>query len=128
MINIFKNKQNSYDNLLDKIKLNERNVAITVKSNGDVSKVLKMTRFTTYDLSAIQLFQPYIKNNIDKIVENFYSNLAYESSLIKIIQDNSTVDRLKKALTKHLIQLFSGKIDEDFVRQRHIIAHVHVRI
>ena len=58
MINIFKNKQNSYDNLLDKIKLNERNVAITVKSNGDVSKVLKMTRFTTYDLSAIQLFQP----------------------------------------------------------------------
>lgn len=128
MINIFKNKQDSYDNLLDKINLNEKNVTITVKSDGDVSKILKMTSFTTLDLSAIQLLQPYIKNNIEKIVENFYSNLAYEPSLMKIIQDNSTVDRLKKALSKHLIQLFSGKIDEDFVRQRNTIAHVHVRI
>ena len=87
-----------------------------------------MTGFTTYDLSAIQLLQPYVKQNIDKIVENFYSNLAHESSLIKSIQDNSSVDRLKKTLTNHLIQLFSGKIDADFVQHRHIIAHVHVRI
>lgn len=126
---IFKfNKKNHHPNLLNEIKLNERNVEITLKSNSDIIKILKMASFTTYDLSAIQLLQPYVKQNIEKIVENFYSNLAHESSLIKIIQDNSSVDRLKKTLTNHLIQLFSGKIDSDFVKHRHIIAHVHVRI
>lgn len=128
LLNIFRKKQKNHVNLLDEIKLNEKSVAITVNSNSDVSKILKMTSFTTYDLSAIQLLQPYVIQNIDKIVENFYLNLAYESSLIKSIQEHSTVDRLKKTLTNHLIQLFSGKIDADFVQNRHIIAHVHVRI
>nr|WP_325048701.1 protoglobin domain-containing protein [Peribacillus glennii] len=68
------------------------------------------------------------KENIDGIVENFYSNLAHEPSLTKIIEDHSSVDRLKKTLTHHLVQLFSGRIDEGFVKQRQIIAHVHVRI
>ena len=128
LLNFLRKKQKNHANLLDEIKLNEKNVAITVNSNSDVSKILKMTGFTTYDLSAIQLLQPYVKQNIDKIVEVFYLNLAHESSLVKSIQDNSTVDRLKKTLTSHLIELFSGKIDADFVQHRHIIAHVHVRI
>lgn len=91
-------------------------------SNDDIVKILKMASFTTYDLAAIQLLQPHVKLNIEMIVENFYSNL------IKIIQDNSTIDRLKKTLSNHIIQLFSGKIDAEFVQYRHLIAHVHVKI
>lgn len=128
MLNIFKNNQDTRVNLLHQIELNEANVRIAVNSTSDVSKILKMTKFTTYDLSAIQLLKPYVQNKIDQIVGNFYSNLAYESSLIKIIEDHSTIERLKKTLTHHIIQLFSGSIDDDFVKQRHIIAHVHVRI
>lgn len=126
MLNIFKNRQKNHDTLLEQIKLNERNVVIDV--NSHVGKVLQMTGFTTYDLSAIQLLQPYVKENINGIVENFYSNLALEPGLTKIIEAHSSVDRLKKTLTHHLVQLFSGQIDEGFVKQRQIIAHVHVRI
>jgi heme-based aerotactic transducer len=128
LLQLFKKSTNDLKNLIDQIKLNEKNVAITVKPNSDVATILQMTKLTTYDLSAIQLLQPYVKENIDKIVGNFYSNLAFESSLMKIIQENSTIERLKKTLSQHLVELFSGKIDEDFVKQRHIIAHVHVRI
>ncbi|WP_407675726.1 protoglobin domain-containing protein [Peribacillus saganii] len=60
--------------------------------------MLQMAGFTTYDLSAAQLLQPYVKENIDGIVENFYSNLAHEPSLTKIIEDHSSVDRLKRHL------------------------------
>jgi heme-based aerotactic transducer len=128
LLQLFKKSTNDLKNLIDQIKRNEKNVAITVKPNSDVATILQMTKLTIYDLSAIQLLQPYVKENIDKIVRNFYSNLAFESSLMKIIQENSTIERLEKTLSQHLVNLFSGKIDEDFVKQRHIIAHVHVRI
>jgi len=128
LLQLFKKSTNDLKNLIDQIKRNEKNVAITVKPNSDVATILQMTKLTIYDLSAIQLLQPYVKENIDKIVQNFYSNLAFESSLMKIIQENSTIERLEKTLSQHLVNLFSGKIDEDFVKQRHIIAHVHVRI
>lgn len=128
LLNIFKNNQDTRVNLLHQIELNEANVKIAVSSTSEVSKILKMTKFTTYDLAAIQLLRPYVQNKIDQIVGNFYTNLSYESSLIKIIEDHSTIERLKKTLTHHIIQLFSGNIDDNFVKQRQIIAHVHVRI
>lgn len=45
-----------------------------------------------------------------------------------IINDNSSVDRLKKTLSRHIYEMFSGVIDEKFIKQRYVIAHVHVRI
>ncbi|WP_233522590.1 hypothetical protein [Peribacillus glennii] len=59
MLNIFKNNQKNHETLLEQIKLNERNVVIDVNTN--VEKVLQMVGFTTYDLSATQLLQPYGK-------------------------------------------------------------------
>lgn len=128
LLNVFKKNQDTRINLLHQMKSNEVNVKISVNPNSEVAKILKMAKFSLDDLAAIQLLRPFVQNNIDRIVENFYANLAYESSLIKIIEDNSTIERLKKTLSQHIIQLFSGKIDDDFVKQRHIIAHVHVRI
>lgn len=127
MLNAFKRNMKE-PSLLDKIRLNEKNVAIEVNSTSETYTALKMAGFTTFDLSAIQLLQPYVKQNIEKIVENFYLNLTYEHSLMDIIESHSSVDRLKKTLTNHLIQLFSGKIDSEFVLQRNKIAQVHVRI
>jgi heam-based aerotactic trancducer len=128
LLNVFKKNQDTRINLLHQMKSNEVNVKISVNPNSEVAKILKMAKFSLDDLAAIQILRPFVQNNIDRIVENFYANLAYESSLIKIIEDNSTIERLKKTLNQHIIQLFSGKIDDDFVKQRHIIAHVHVRI
>ncbi len=128
LLNVFKKNQDTCINLLNQIKSNEANVKIAVNPNSEVGKILKMAKLTLNDLAAIQLLRPFVQDNIDRIVGNFYGNLAYESSLIKIIEDNSTIERLKKTLSQHIIQLFSGKIDDDFVKQRHIIAHVHVRI
>lgn len=62
------------------------------------------------------------------LVANFYKNLEHEPSLMNIITDNSTVSRLKTTLHKHIYEMFSGKLNDGFIKQRNIIAHVHVRI
>ncbi|WHY59135.1 protoglobin domain-containing protein [Peribacillus simplex] len=63
-----------------------------------------------------------------QIVGDFYKNLENGSSLMKIISDNSSVERLKKTLHRHMFEMFSGTNDDAYVKQRYIIAQVHVQI
>ncbi|MCY9393707.1 protoglobin family protein, partial [Bacillus haynesii] len=71
---------------------------------------------------------PLVTEHIETIVTRFYKNLEHENSLMEIIHDHSSVDRLKKTLTIHIQEMFSGVIDEAFLEKRIRIAHVHLRI
>jgi heme-based aerotactic transducer len=47
---------------------------------------------------------------------------------MEIINDHSTIERLKGTLRRHISEMFAGVIDRKFIEQRKIIAHVHVRV
>nr|WP_232718583.1 globin-coupled sensor protein [Bacillus sp. FJAT-45037] len=101
---------------------------VTIDVTNEVALQLKMIHLQKEDLIRIKTIQPMIREHIDGIVERFYANLYQNDTLTTIIKDNSTADRLKKTLTKHLIEMFDGKIDASFIEQRKRIAHVHVVI
>lgn len=122
-------------NLLTRPKLEQRNydqyekdVYIDVDGHQDVSQQIHMIHLTTRDLCMIRSLQSVIEEHLEDIVTNFYKNLANRAALMDIINQQSSVDRLKITLTKHIYEMFSGKIDQDYIKQRTIIAHVHVRI
>lgn len=122
-------------NLLTRPKLEQRNydqyekdVYIDVEGHQDVSQQIHMIHLTTKDLCMIRSLQSVIEEHLEDIVTNFYKNLANRAELTDIINRQSSVDRLKKTLTKHIYEMFSGKINQDYIKQRTIIAHVHVRI
>lgn len=122
-------------NLLTRPKLEQRNydqyakdVYIDVDGHQDVSQQIHMIHLTTRDLCMIRSLQSVIEEHLEDIVTNFYKNLANRAALMDIINHQSSVDRLKITLTKHIYEMFSGKIDQDYIKQRTIIAHVHVRI
>ncbi|MDZ5473971.1 globin-coupled sensor protein [Bacillus sp. 31A1R] len=102
-------------------------LGVTSLSNN-LKTQLKMIQLDELDLKVAKTLQPFVQKNIDTIVAGFYKNLENQPSLMNIISSNSTVDRLKQTLRKHLIELFDGKIDAEFVEKRIRIAHVHVRI
>lgn len=87
-----------------------------------------MVDLTDEDLWVLSRLKPLVTEHIETIVTRFYQNLEHESSLMEIIHDNSSVDRLKKTLTIHIQEMFSGVIDEAFLEKRIRIAHVHLRI
>ncbi|MGD7024181.1 protoglobin domain-containing protein [Rossellomorea vietnamensis] len=89
---------------------------------------LKMIGMSEEDLYYIKSLQPSVRENLDDIVDQFYKNLSNEESLLHIINDNSSIDRLKKTLHRHIDEMFNGVIDNDFIEKRFVIAHVHVRI
>ncbi|MEC2054031.1 globin-coupled sensor protein [Peribacillus psychrosaccharolyticus] len=122
-------------NLLTRPKLEQRNydqyekdVYIDVEGHQDVSQQIHMIHLTTKDLCMIRSLQSVIEEHLEDIVTNFYKNLANRAELTDIINRQSSVDRLKITLTKHIYEMFSGKINQDYIKQRTIIAHVHVRI
>ncbi|CEG28937.1 globin-coupled sensor protein [Bacillus sp. B-jedd] len=106
----------------------EINVILKTEDFSDLSNQLAMIQLNKRDLAHAKLIQPFVKEHLEAIAINYYAEIQKEASLLKIIKDHSTVDRLRETLKKHIYELFDGKIDEGFILQRNRIAHVHVRI
>jgi heme-based aerotactic transducer len=99
-----------------------------IKVDTELSRQLDMIQFRQEDLAVARAIQPLVSQNIDKIVGVFYEQIEQVPLLMDIIDQNSTIERLKGTLTRHITEMFNGKIDSDYIEQRHRIAHIHLRI
>ncbi|MEJ8546904.1 protoglobin domain-containing protein [Brevibacillus borstelensis] len=101
---------------------------VIIDSKSELLKQLSLIDLTEDDLAAVKMLQPLVVRNIGDIVNHFYANLEKESSLMTIIEKNSTIERLKGTLTRHITEMFSGKIDRHYIEQRSRIAVMHLKI
>ncbi|MEH7254561.1 globin-coupled sensor protein, partial [Neobacillus niacini] len=106
----------------------EREVILDIEGFQDLPNQLAIIQLGKRDLAIAKVIQPFFENHMDTIVANYYTQIQKERSLQKIIEDHSSVERLKRSLRKHLYELFNGVINSEFVNQRNRIAHVHVMI
>lgn len=104
------------------------NVLIAKDLPNDIKTQLKMIDINEVDLATLRVLTPILKDNVKSIVANFYTNLANEPTLSKIIGKNSTVDRLRVTLERHISEMFDGVIDNDFIDKRYRIAVIHAKI
>ncbi|MFD1065849.1 protoglobin domain-containing protein [Oceanobacillus locisalsi] len=125
MRNIFR-KEEMETNLLEKSK--EETVVLENLRQTDVALQLQISKITKQDLAVAKLLKPIIKDNINLIIDAFYDNLALSSKLMGIIENNSSIHRLKQTLKTHIIEMFSGEINQGFIEKRRRIASVHVHI
>lgn len=69
-----------------------------------------------------------MEENIDLVVSRFYQTILDVDHLQSIVQQNSSVDRLRNTLRIHLCEKFNGKMDGAFVSKRIQVAETHVKI
>lgn len=112
----------------EKIINSEGDVHLEVSHNSDLQKQIEMIHLTCEDLRIVQSLKPVVNQNINNIVNQFYDNLAVEKQLTRIIQDHSSIDRLKQTLKTHIVEIFDGNVNENFINKRIKIAEVHVKI
>ena len=110
------------------IQIVEEEVTLDLESYKDLENQISMIQLTKRDLAIARIIQPYFEGHLDEITVQFYAQLQKEASLLGIIENHSTVDRLKGTLKKHLFELFEGKINQEFIGHRKRIAHVHAQI
>jgi len=109
-------------------EIDEGELVLHVPRNSDLEKQIMMIGLTKRDLQLVRQMQPFIMKNIDGLVEQFYSSLYEEPSLIETINKHSSVEKLKGTLKNHIVEIFNGVIDQEYIEKRKRIAHIHVRI
>lgn len=101
---------------------------IDVPKGSDLETQLNMLDLTEEDFTIARAIQPLIEKNIYQIVDGFYDNLDHNPNLIKMINTYSSFENLKRSLHRHIVEMFSGTMNERFMVQRKRIAYVHVDI
>jgi len=125
---LFKNKQ-AQTNPHSLIELSKQmKPVLQVSAGSDLEEQLQMLDLTKTDLAIAQALKPYIETEVVDIVNRFYTNLEHHAPLLDIINKYSSIERLKKSLRRHVIEIFSGIMNEDFILKRKKIATIHVKI
>ncbi|WP_256757096.1 globin-coupled sensor protein [Cohnella sp. WQ 127256] len=101
---------------------------IELRDETQLLSQLAMINLTEADLKLIKAYQPRVIENIDHIVDAFYSKVVELPHLQSLIMHNSSVERLRSTLRQHMIEMFDGCIDRAFIEKRMLIANVHSRI
>ncbi|MEB1806785.1 MAG: globin-coupled sensor protein [Bacillaceae bacterium] len=121
----FRSKQE--ESLADKSMKHEAFLIIP-SDQKELKEQVKIINLTLDDLKVIQELKPFVERNVEVLTDMFYSTIGQSPDLVNIISNHSTIERLKGTLQTHLIEMFSGTIDEVFIEKRIRIAKAHVRI
>lgn len=89
---------------------------------------VRLLRIDGEQLARLKEIRAIIERDVDEIVNNFYAHVTTIPGLKAIIDQFSTLEKLKITMKKYLLSLFPDKIDEEFMKWRVVIGEVHKRI
>ncbi|MGG3450836.1 globin-coupled sensor protein [Domibacillus aminovorans] len=101
---------------------------IDLHTYPELKKQMDLIELTAQDLALIKSFQPLVREQIDEIVSVFYDKVLAVPSLRQIIEERSTIERLKQTLRTYIIEMFDGEIDEASIQKRMKVAQMHFKI
>ena len=113
---------------IERINLDDVKVHLDLDGNNEYTKQLNLINFEKNDLKYLKYLQDYVKEYIPDIVNSFYGAIQKNSSLVDIIEKNSSIERLKKTLSRHIFEMLNGEIDQSYFNKRMRIAKAHVKI
>lgn len=96
--------------------------------NEEISLQLKLTGLTKEDLQILNTIKPIVETHIQEVVTAFYSEIGSVKMFKDMIVNNSSMERLHQTLRHHIIQMFEGKIDKEYIELRSKVALAHLRI
>ncbi|WP_100488969.1 globin-coupled sensor protein [Sporolactobacillus pectinivorans] len=108
-------------------KAKSERTSITVDDPKIMDK-LKMLDLTVSDLQLLKTLQPFVKKEINQIAKDFYSSFYQIDELREIIDRYSSVEKLSQTLAVHVMDFFSGVIDDSFLERRVRVGKMHYKI
>lgn len=93
-----------------------------------ISQRMELLNFSTHDAELLSSFAPIVAQNLDTLVDEFYSVQISIPEIALLIGDLDTFNRLQAAQRKYVIDLFAGIYDLEYVNNRLRIGLVHKRI
>lgn len=128
MVGFWKKDKDKTEVSNDMISVQGMRGVIQLDHYPSVKKQLAMIHLTEEDLGYLMQIKFHIKPTMPIMVDAFYKAMEVEPDLCRIINEHSSMERLKTSLTKHLQSMFDGLIDDNYLEQRKTIAKIHVYI
>ncbi len=97
-------------------------------SNKDIAERLNFLGVTENDLGIIAGWSNECKGSLDAIVDKFYEQVFSNNETREILLKHSSVERQRPMLIRYILTMFTGRIDDDYVKNRYIVGAVHDRI
>jgi diguanylate cyclase (GGDEF)-like protein len=94
----------------------------------EISGRKEMFSLTADDAKSLKNTKPYIEAEIGRLVEAFYELQTAVPDIALLIGDSDTLNRLRNAQRKYILDLFGGYYDIEYVNNRLRIGLVHKRI
>lgn len=89
---------------------------------------LAVTDLTAEDVANINKIKPMVAIHSELIADKFYDKILSIPSLKHIIEQHSSVERLKVTLIKHVEAMFTNEFNDDYLYERNQIALIHYLI
>lgn len=94
----------------------------------DKEQSIQLLRLDEGQLKLLQEFKPILERNVEDVVDKFYGHIFALPQLKKIIDEFSSIERLRGLQKNYLLSIFPAKIDDEFIASRIRIGNVHKRI
>lgn len=91
-------------------------------------KQIEFTQLTAEELQLMSGYKEVFTREAERVVDLFYGHIFKYAELKKIIEDNSTVNRLKGIQKQYFISLTDDKIDDAYINRRIAIGLKHREI
>ncbi|MGJ7034442.1 protoglobin domain-containing protein [Anoxybacillus eryuanensis] len=96
--------------------------------SSDRKQQVSFIGLTEKDVQQLVSIRPLFAKHVERIVNAFYDQVGQMPHLRRIIDNHSTIDRLKQTLRAYLMDMVSGEIGEQYIIRRKVIGNVHNRI
>lgn len=94
----------------------------------DTNQSLQLLKLDENQLTLLQEFKPILERNVEDVVDKFYAHIMKVPQMGGIIEEFSSVERLRGLQKNYLLSIFPAKIDDEFISTRIKIGDVHKRI
>ncbi|WP_209445871.1 protoglobin domain-containing protein [Paenibacillus etheri] len=99
-----------------------------LEGHDELNEQMRMIDLSESDLNLLRRVKPSVEQNIDYITDQIYNSVLGVDKLEAIILEHSSIERLKTTLREHIIEIFDGKVDEEYIAKRLKIANIHKRV
>ncbi|HRH45582.1 MAG TPA: methyl-accepting chemotaxis protein [Pyrinomonadaceae bacterium] len=97
-------------------------------SNPQVRTKIQFHGLTENDLGIIKSWSDICRSSLDRLVDTFYAHVLNSPETSGVLRQHSSVERQRPMLSRYILTLFDGKIDDEYVAYRYKVGQVHDRI
>jgi PAS domain S-box-containing protein len=97
-------------------------------SSREREQRLRFLDLTDRDADQLRQLRPIFEQHVPAVVDAFYAHLLSFPETAQLLNDHTTIERLKKLQRDYLLQITAGNFDQHYFADRRRIGRTHERV